>query len=360
MKKKINIGIVGGSGFAGGELCRLLLNHDNVKNIYPTSRSIKEFKRVHPNLFPSKLKFISIEKLKKTKIDLVFLCTKTKESISYTEFFNKKKIKVIDLSGAFRFSNSKNFFKAYGYEHPAISDLKKSIYGITEFNRKKISTAKIISNPGCYAICALYSLAPLASKKILGYEKNIKIHAVNGTSGAGSKLKKEINHSYMIDNMLAYNADGHRHGPEIEDKLKSLFKISKYKIDLNTSHGNFARGIFMQISIPVKKNFSRTQLIKIYKKFYENIKLKNKFIFINDLEKTGEKNDKDYLIYPSLREVVGTNKCLIGLDFDKRLKVIKIVSVIDNLVKGAAGSAIQNMNNLFGFNEIEGLQYSSL
>ena len=116
----------------------------------------------------------------------------------------------------------------------------------------------------------------------------------------------------------------------------------------------------MQISIPVKKSTSRAQLIKIYKKFYENKKLKNKFIFINDLEKIGEKNDKDYLIYPSLREVIGTNKCLIGLDYDKRLNLIKIVSVIDNLVKGAAGSAIQNMNSLFGFKEEEGLMYSSL
>jgi len=360
MKKKINIGIIGGSGFSGGELCRLLLKHKNINKIYPTSRSFVDFKRVHPNLFTSKLKFISIEKLKKIKIDLVFLCTKTNESILYTEYFVKNNIKVIDLSGAFRFSNLKNFLNAYGYKHPSIFNLRRSTYGITEFNRNKISKAKIISNPGCYAICALYSLAPLAEKNLLGYEKNIKIHAVNGTSGAGSKLKKEINHSNMIDNMVAYNADGHRHSPEIEDKLELFFNISKYKIDLNTSHGNFARGIFMQISIPVKKNIYRHQLIEIYKTFYKKKKYKNKFIFINDLEKIGKKNDKDYMIYPSLREVIGTNKCLIGLDFDKRLKTIKIVSVLDNLVKGAAGSAIQNMNNLFGFKEIEGLEYSSL
>tara|TARA_A100001388_G_C28719007_1_gene475369 strand:+ start:46 stop:1125 length:1080 start_codon:yes stop_codon:yes gene_type:complete len=357
---KINVGIIGGSGFTGGELCRILLSHRKVNNIYPTSRDKLEFNKVHSNLFTSKLKFISIDQIKKQKIDVVFLCTKTKESISYTNFFLNKKIKVIDLSGAFRFSKNKNFFNAYGKNHPSKSTLKKSVYGLTEFNRDKIRKAKLISNPGCYAICAIYSLAPLAHNKILGDNKNIKIHAINGTTGAGSKLRKEINHASMANNMLAYNAEGHRHSPEIEDKLNYFFNIHKYRIDLNTAHGNFSRGIFMQISIPIKKTLTRDQLLTVYKKFYSKKIINNQFIYINDLKKTGKKNDKDYKIYPTLNEVIGTNKCAIGLDFDKRLNIIKIISVLDNLIKGAAGSAIQNMNNLYGFDDGEGLVTNSL
>ncbi len=357
--KKINVGIVGGSGFTGGELCRLLLKHKNVKNIYPTSRSEQSFKKTHASLANSNLEFIDVNTLiLKKKIDVVFLCTKSNHSIDYAEIFLKKRIVVIDLSGAFRFDNSKNYFKAYGAKHSKKKLLESSVYGATEFNEKAILKNSLIANPGCYAFCALLSLAPLTKSKFADFKKIIKIHAINGTTGAGMSLRQEVSHKNAMENMLAYNASGHRHAPEIEEKLQSFFKIKGASIDLNTAHGNFRRGIFMQISIEIKKNYnkqiSRKILLKKYKNFYKSKKLNN-FININDLEKTGDKNYKDYNIYPQLSSVVGTNNCNIGLDYDEDKKIIKIISVIDNLIKGAAGSAIQNMNLKFDLNPTEGL-----
>lgn len=357
--KKINVGIVGGSGFTGGELCRLLLKHQNVQNIYPTSRSEQTFARTHPSLANSNLEFINVNDLiSKKKIDVVFLCTKSTQSLDYAEIFLKKKIVVIDLSGAFRFDNSKNYFKAYGTDHTKKELLDVSAYGATEFNEKAISKANLIANPGCYALCALLSLAPMTTKKAVDFKKIIKIHAINGTTGAGMSLRQEVTHKNVMENMLAYNASGHRHAPEIEEKLNSFFKVKGASVDLNTAHGNFRRGIFMQISLEVEKNFnkkiSREYLIQEFKNFYKSKKINN-FVFINDLEKTGEKNFKDYKIYPQLSNVVGTNNCNIGLDFDQDRKIIKIISVMDNLIKGAAGSAIQNMNLKFNFNSSEGL-----
>ncbi len=362
--KKINAGIIGGSGFVGGELCRLLLNHKNISQIFPSSRSKKSFKRTHPNLSFSKLNFCSVDSIiNNKKINVVFLCTKSNESMKYAEIFIKKNIFVIDLSGAFRFKTIKKYKLAYGTNHSKKKLLRFSAYGATEFNKNKIKQSKLIANPGCYALCSLIGLAPLIKEKIVDFKKIIKIHAINGSTGAGNTLKKEIMHTNLSDNMLAYNADGHRHAPEIEEKLESLFNLKNVKIDLNTAHGNFKRGIFMQTSLElknkIKKNINRDILIKIYKKYYNDKNFNNDFIFINDLDKVGKKNDKDYLIYPQLSSVIGTNNCLIGLDFESDKKIIKIISVLDNLMKGAAGSAIQNMNLIFNFNIRESLNFLS-
>ena len=362
--KKINVGIIGGSGFTGGELCRLLSKHKNVKNIYPTSRGKLSFNRTHPNLIKSNLKFIKVDSLiKKKNIDVIFLCTKASESIEYAKVLRKKNIIVIDLSGAFRFNSSKKYFNAYGKEHSNKKLLKTASYGLTDFNKENLKKTFLISNPGCYAICALYSLAPLTKTKFIDFKNSIKIHAINGTTGAGITPRKEISHENVMENMLAYNADGHRHAPEIEEKLENFFNIKKPIIDLNTAHGNFRRGVFMQISLElknnVKTNISRDILIKIYKEFYKNENLYN-FILINDFEKLGKKNDKDYMIYPQINNVIGTNNCLIGLDYDQDRKIVKIISVIDNLVKGAAGSAIQNMNLRFNFAPNEALDNSGI
>ena len=363
-KKKINVGVIGGSGFTGGELCRLLLKHRNIENIFPTSRGTQSFKRVHPNLIGSNLNFVNIKSIiEKRNIDVIFLCTESSQSIEYAEIFVKKKILVIDLSGAFRFKSPKNYFKAYGKEHTNKELLKFASYGATEFNLKKIKKTSLVANPGCYALCALLSLAPLTKVKFIDFKKNIKIHAINGTTGAGASLRKEISHENATENMLAYNAMGHRHAPEIEEKLENLFNVKNACVDLNTAHGNFRRGIFMQISLELQKNFkgklSRNILIKKYKEFYKNKKIHN-FVSINEFERTGEKNDKDYMIYPQLNNVIGTNNCLIGLDFDQDRKIVKIISVIDNLVKGAAGSAIQNMNIRLNFEMNEGLETSGI
>ena len=356
--RKLNVAVIGASGFTGGEVCRLLLEHRYIEKIYPVSRDKKNFKKTHPNLIGSNLNFISLEiffKLTK-KIDCVFLCTKSHDSYDLAVKLLKKNIKVIDLSSAFRFDDKAKFKKAYGHTkyNNQILNKKKIAYGLTELNRKNIIKSDLIANPGCYAITAILSLAPIIREKFLMINQPININAINGTTGAGNNPKINVSHANATESLLTYNGEGHRHAPEIEDQLFSFFK-KKYLIDLNTAHGNFRRGIYLRINLNVKKNLkkkiNREKLLNIYNKFY-NKKNKNvQFVHVLDYKKKLKKNNKEYDIYPSVSNVIGSNNCMIGLDYDESIGVIKIISTTDNLIKGAAGSAIQNMNIMFGFEE---------
>ena len=184
------------------------------------------------------------------------------------------------------------------------------------------------------------------------------MNAINGTTGAGNNPKIDVTHANATENVLTYNAEGHRHAPEVEDKLQSLFK-KKILIDLNTAHGNFRRGIYLRVNLNVKKRYintiNRDSIIRIFKKFYNKQNKNNQFIQILDHKKKLQKNDKEYDLYPSVINVIGSNNCLIGLDYDQQLGVIRIIATTDNLIKGAAGSAIQNMNIMFGCDETESL-----
>ena len=360
MKKKISVAIVGASGFTGGEICRILLHHNNVGKIYPISRDKKDFQKNHPNLIGSKLNFFNIEffKKKSRKFDCIFLCTKSYESYELAKTLLKKNKKVIDLSSAFRFEKNEYFKKAYGSDIPQRKKFKSKIeYGLSEFNKSAIKKADLVANPGCYAITALYSLAPIIKKNYINSNSPIGIFAINGTTGAGNNPKIEVSHANATENVLTYNADGHRHGPEIEDKLQKFFK-KKVLIDLNTAHGNFRRVIYLRINLNIKNNFkkklNREKIINIYKKYYQNRK-KFKFIHTLDFKKMHKKNEKEYNVYPAVNSVIGSNNCIIGIDYDEILGSIKLIATSDNLVKGAAGSAIQNMNIMFKFKEDEAL-----
>ncbi len=356
--KKINTAIIGASGYTGSEICRILLEHKHINKIIPISREIKNFNQTHPNLVASRLKYSTLKNFLRNSKDVhcVFLCTKSSDSFNLAKKLLKNDIKIIDLSSAFRFESLSRFKKAYGQNKKKSTILKKKkiAYGLSEFNRKKIINADLIANPGCYAMTAVLSLIPILNKSIVDPNQKININAINGTTGAGNNPKKEVSHANATEDMLAYNADGHRHAPEIEEKLQ-IYSKKNFLIDLNTSHGNFRRGIHMRISLDVKKKFikklNREKLIKIYKEFYKNDNIDFQFVQILDIKKKLKKNEKEYSLYPSIKNVIGTNNCLIGLDYDRSLGVIKIISTSDNLIKGAAGSAVQNMNLLFGLNE---------
>jgi len=360
--KKLNVAVVGASGFTGSEICRLLLQHKNIKKIYPVSRKRKNFLRTHPNLMAADLNYITIKELYKISknLDCIFLCTKSNDSYELTIKLLKGNVKIIDLSGEFRFEDINKYKKAYGKKKIINNFLlkKKIAYGITELNRKNILKADIIANPGCYAITAILSLAPIIQKKFLDIKQPITLNAINGTTGAGNNPKIDVTHANATENILTYNAEGHRHAPEVEDKLQSLFN-KKFLIDLNTAHGNFRRGIYLRINLNVKKKhineISRDSLIKIFKNFYDKKNKNNQFIQIIDHKKKLQKNDKEYDLYPSVINVIGSNNCIIGLDYEQELGVIRIVATTDNLIKGAAGSAIQNMNIIFGCEEFESL-----
>tara|TARA_Y100000590_G_scaffold463104_1_gene628985 strand:+ start:311 stop:1408 length:1098 start_codon:yes stop_codon:yes gene_type:complete len=365
MGKKIVAGIVGAGGYTGGEVCRLLLNHPKINNIFPFSRVDQSFEQVHPNLFGTNLKFFNTKTLTEIveNIDVLFFCTPSGTAMETVPKIIDKDVKIIDLSADFRFHDTKLYYDTYGIDHKCKNILQTAIYGLTELNRDQIKKAKLIANPGCYVITCILGIYPLLMEKVVDLNNFININSINGTTGAGVKPKKDLMFTEMLNNMLPYNLEGHRHGPELESQLSNI-SSKNTKVVFNTAHGPYPRGIFSTISLGLNPKYnsgiSREELIKIYHKYYGIGSDGEFFVRIVDYLKHGSKNEKLYHIYPQLRNVIGTNFCNIGLDYDDDRKIIKVISITDNLIKGAAGSAIQNMNVLYGFSENDGLTQLAL
>lgn len=361
MKEKINVGIIGGTGYTGGELCRILLNHPKVDYIFPTARENASFERVHRNLIGSGLKFTDMGQLEKmsNELDVVFFCTPTGEAMQKAPYFLDRDVKVIDLSADFRFKNHLDYEKAHGKKHLCPELLKEAVYGVSEINREEIKKARLVANPGCYVITSILGAYPLMSSDLVDLSKGVHISAINGTSGAENKPKKDILHAEVSEDILPYNMEGHRHSFELEDQLE---KISGQEliVNFNTAHGPFARGIYANTTIFAKERYkrkiNRELLLNLYKTDYGNGSEGEFFVRVNDFPKIIGCGKKEYDVYPHIKDVRGSNFCQIGLDYDLNRGIIKIISVTDNLIKGAAGSAIQNMNLIMGFDEKEGLK----
>ncbi len=357
--KKINAGVYGARGYTGGEVCRLLLGHTNVSNIFPSSGESEDFERIHPNLKGSGLRFIKHNDLEKkaSGLDVVFLCTKPKQSIEVASKFLDKECKVVDLSAAFRLSRS-TFEQIYEIEHKHPELLREAAYGASELNREEIKNSRLVANPGCYVITGLIGLAPLLKDNLIDLN-HIPINAINGMTGADSKPRIDTMQTKVHGNILSYNMEGHRHSGEFEEKIKNMTG-QKPIINFNVGHGDFTTGIHLVASPLIRPKYrerlTRDRLLEIYNNYYRD----EKFVRVNDWPKSipGEegKTSKVYDVYPQIRNVKGTNFCDVGLDYDPERGIVKVVAVADNLVRGSAGSAIQNMNLMFGFDEVEGLR----
>lgn len=353
---RLTAGVIGGTGHSGGELCRLLLGHPAVGTILPTARTDVTFAEVHPNLLGSGLSFIPADQLagRADELDVVFFCTPSGEAMHQARHYADRGVRVIDLSADFRFADPEVYQRVYGAEHADPGLLAEAVYGVTELNRHRIAEARVIANPGCYAITAILGLVPLLRAGMARPDMPVGIHAVNGTTGAGSTPKKAIMHAEMSGAMLSYSLAGHRHGPELEAVLEPLTG-RPVTVDLNTAHGNFTRGIHLQANVRLAAELSRDDALALYTEAYGDGHDGEYFVLVNTLPKRGALNEKRYEIYPNLTGVVGANFCHIGLDHAPAGNTIKIVAATDNLVKGAAGSAIQNMNAMLGLDEHTGL-----
>ncbi|MCL4385658.1 MAG: N-acetyl-gamma-glutamyl-phosphate reductase [Actinobacteria bacterium] len=354
MNDKIKVAIVGGSGYTGIELIKILDNHKNAEIKYITSRTYAEKKIAE--VFPltlslknnSELTFIDeIKKGDLNSVDAIFLCLPPGKSMQYvSEIVEIFKGKIIDLGADFRIKDENEYEKWYENEHILKEYIPEFVYGLSEINREIIKKAKYIANPGCYPTAALLALAPILKIKELKIE-SINIDSKSGVSGAGKKLKDEYLFLNIFDNFYAYSAINHRHIPEMEQEINKI-SSKKIKICFTPHILPLDRGIFSTIYVNLKKDLNITDLEdKIYQYFYNDYKSE---IFVKFL---GEN-------IPSLKNVVGTNTAHIGFIFDKRTNVIKIFSAIDNILKGASGQAVQNMNIMFGFNEDEGLRLNSI
>ncbi|BAP58562.1 N-acetyl-gamma-glutamyl-phosphate reductase [Candidatus Tachikawaea gelatinosa] len=333
----LNTLIIGASGYAGIELVYYLNKHSYVKILdLVVSSNSQDLGKSIDELYPQMKKIInlklkSLDQAMKTnkKIDVVFLATDPVTSHNLVHFFIKKKCVVLDLSGAFRINNVNFYKKYYGFVHNYTDLLKKSTYGLAEWNKKNISKAQLIAVPGCYPTAALLSLKPLIESKYLDKKYYPVINAISGISGAGRK--NILNNNFCEVSLNAYNLFKHRHEPEISYYLGIPI--------IFTPHiGNFSRGILSTITCKVKSDMLYEDILTIFKKFYSNEPL----IRIYDNKKT-----------PALKSVI--NLPFIDIGFSIKGKYLIIIAAEDNLLKGAATQAIQCLNIRFGFLETESI-----
>ena len=317
----LEIGIIGGAGYTAGELIRLLLNHPeaNINFVYSTSNAGNKLHKVHKDLIGSTE--ISFTSQINTKVDTLFLCLGHGNSTTFLEKNNfSKNTKIIDLSNDFRLFTDKNF------------EGKDFVYGLPELDKTVIKTAKYIANPGCFATALQLAILPLAAKGLLN--NDIHINAVTGATGAGSSLSATTHFTYRDNNYSHYKAFNHQHLGEINQTVNQLQTNFNAEINFVPNRGNFSRGIFA--TTYTKYDGSLDDAIKIYKEYYKNAA----FTFVSDEE-------------IHLKQVVNTNKCLIHLA--KHGTKLLITSAIDNLLKGASGQAVQNLNLMYDFEETLGL-----
>ena len=342
MIKKIKIAVIGATGYTGLDLVKLLSKHPKVsiKYLCATKNLGKKI-----NLFDKRIrkklpKITSIKNIDWKKIDLVFLSLPNGEAqkIIKKTFYKYDKLKYIDLSADFRIKNLKIYKNNYGLNHKAKDLIKYSIYSIAEFTKSKIKNFRIISNPGCYPTSIQIPLVPLILKKMIKLD-NIIIDSKSGYSGAGKNFEKKFTHKNLYESTFAYGIKNHRHVCEIDQEF-SKHTHKKVKFTFNPHLLPTFRGILSSIYLNTNKNINSNKIRSVLKKFYG----KKRFIKVLNINSQIGSGD-----------VINTNNCKISV-CDTRIKGrIVIFSAIDNLIKGASGQAVQNMNLLFNFSEKLGL-----
>jgi N-acetyl-gamma-glutamyl-phosphate reductase len=341
--KKINIAIIGATGYTGLDLVFLLSKHRhvNIKNLCATKNLNKNISFFDKRIKKRLPKITPTDKIDWNKIDLAFLSMPngSAQRLIKKVYFKYKHVKFIDLSADFRILNPKIYKLNYKLKHIAIDLIKDSIYAISELSKKDILKYRIIANPGCYPTSIQLPLIPLIKKKLINFN-NITIDSKSGYSGAGKNLEKKFNHKNLYKSTYAYNTKNHRHIAEVDQELKKYTK-KKIQFSFNPHLIPTFRGILTSIYVDIKKNITAKILRNELCDFYSN----NKFIKILKLNsQIGSGN------------VLNTNNCEISICNTRIKNKIIIISALDNLIKGAAGQAIQNMNLLYEFPESSGLK----
>lgn len=339
----VRAGIIGSTGYAGSELVRLLLGHKDVEIVWYGSRSYidKKYAEVYRNMFEivdAVCMDDNMEELAE-RVDVIFTATPQGLCASLVNEEILSKVKIIDLSADFRLKDVKVYEEWYKLEHKAPQYLDKAVYGLCEVNREAVKKARIVANPGCYTTCSILTTRPLVAEGLID-PNTLIIDAKSGTSGAGRGAKLPNLFCEVNENMKAYGVATHRHTPEIEEQLSIAFgqpvtiNFTPHLVPMN-------RGILVTAYASLKPGTTAEQVRKVYKDYYD------KETFVRVLE-DGE--------CPETKWVEGSNYVDINFKIDPRTGRIIMMGALDNLVKGAAGQAVQNMNLLFGFDEDEGLR----
>jgi N-acetyl-gamma-glutamyl-phosphate reductase common form len=334
---KLRIGIYGGSGYGGSELLRILLMHPNAEIVFVTAneQAGKRVSEVHKNLSGlTNLSFCAAPEDSEalTDLDCVFLALPHGQAMDVVPNLPAN-IKAIDLSGDFRLSDRERFEQHYGRAHTAMQVQSEFVYGLTETNREAIRGARFIANPGCFATATLLGLAPLVANRLVN--GRMIVDAKTGSSGSGARAAANTHHPQRMNSFYAYKPFTHQHLPEIEQELSSIGDWNSELVFMTHSLP-VSRGIFSSIYVEANEEQTEEQLHSIFAEFYRDS------FFIRLVKGS-----------PDINWVKTTNFCDLG--FAARGKQVVIFSALDNLVKGAAGQAVQNMNLMFGLDEKTGL-----
>ena len=335
----LKVAILNVTGYAGISLVKILQKHPNVKIASVTGRSDagKQLSEIFPHMDSLD---IVIEEEVSEEVDLVFSCLPHSASASVLAPFIRKGIKVIDLSADFRLNDAAEYESWYKTKHPCPEYISGAVYGLPELHGAEISKSKLIASPGCYATATILALAPIVKSGVISGD--IIVDAKSGVSGAGRSASLKTHFSEVNENVTAYSVDGHRHLAEVTQELGLLNKVKNLKTTMLTHLIPITRGIIVSCYVNLENNgsdvYTKEEIKQIYKEFY----FSKPFVDISDAP-------------PSIKQVSGTNKCVIYNTIDIRTNRLIVVSCIDNLIKGAAGQAVQSMNIMLGLNEEEAI-----
>lgn len=347
MRKMIKAGIIGATGYAGNELVRILMGHKEVEIKWYGSRSYidKKYAEVYQNMFEIVDDVCLDDNMDElaSQVDVIFTATPQGflAGVLTEDILNK--VKIIDLSADFRIKDVSVYEKWYKIEHKSPQFIEEAVYGLCEINRDKVKGARLIANPGCYTTCSILTAYPLVKEGLID-PNTLIIDAKSGTSGAGRGAKLPNLFCEVNENMKAYGVTNHRHTPEIEEQLgyaagkEIVVNFTPHLVPMN-------RGILAtEYATLVKKADGSLPSYEEVKAVYDKYYGKEKFVRV--LEKD---------VCPETKWVEGSNYVDVNFKIDERTRRIVMMGALDNLVKGAAGQAVQNMNLLFGFDEAEGL-----
>lgn len=339
----VKVGIIGSTGYAGQELVRILLAHKDAEIVWYGSRSYidKRYSDVYGNMFKlvdAKCMDDNMAELA-DMADVIFTATPQGLCASLVNEDILSKTKIVDLSADFRIKDVATYEKWYGIEHKSPEFIEEAVYGLCEINRESIKGSRLIANPGCYTTCSILSLYPLVKEKLVDVN-SIIVDAKSGTSGAGRGAKVANLYCEVNESIKAYGVATHRHTPEIEEQLGYAYEGKPLTINFTPHLVPMNRGILVTAYANLTKKASYDEIKAVYEKYYADE------TFIRLLDKG---------VCPETRWVEGSNYVDINFVIDERTNRIIAMGAMDNLVKGAAGQAVQNMNLIMGLPETEGL-----
>ena len=340
------VGIVGGSGYSGGELLRLLLGHPQARIAWVTSRADKNLEAVHRNLLGSGLRFIREDEA--GPCDVVILCTPSRESMTKAPHYLERGAKVIDIGSDFRLKDRAVFERVYKAQHACWELVAEAPYGAPELHRAEIRRARLVANPGCFAYTAILTLAPLVKARLVELDKLV-VDGLSGSSGAGAEPSVPTHHSEIGNSAFPYNVVDHRHTYEIEQELSGVAGAPA-TVHFTPYYCPFTRGILAGCHGFLTRQVTRADLLDLYQAFYRD----EPFVRVLPFDKD-PKASWQYLPYPSVATLAGSNYVHIGVDVDERRGRVAVFGALDNLGKGAASSALQNMNCMLGLPEDAGI-----